>query len=122
MMESENLLASACDHERPISEPLREHLEPAAMLFRAMGDPERLRLLAILRRGECCVSELVTETDKWSTVSARLQCLYRARLVTRRREAKHIYYRLADDHVDQLVGNALAHAAEHSPQEANNEL
>lgn len=85
------------------------------MLFRAMGDPERLRLLAILRSGERCVSELVTPADKWSTVSARLQFLYKARLVHRRREAKHIYYRLADKHVDQLVSNALAHAAEPMP-------
>jgi ArsR family transcriptional regulator, lead/cadmium/zinc/bismuth-responsive transcriptional repressor len=61
------------------------------------------------------VSELVTETDKWSTVSARLQLLYRARLVQRRREAKHIYYRLADQHVDQMVRDALAHAAEQPP-------
>lgn len=104
-----------CDHDEPISEPAREQLEPAATLFRAMGDPERLRLLAILRGGERCVSELVTAADKWSTVSARLQLLYRARLVARRREAKHIYYRLADRHVDELVGNALAHAAEQPP-------
>jgi ArsR family transcriptional regulator, lead/cadmium/zinc/bismuth-responsive transcriptional repressor len=106
------MLDSLCDHETPFSEPDRQHLEPAANLFRAMGDPERLRLLAILRDGERCVSELVTANDKWSTVSARLQFLYKARLVHRRREAKHIYYRLADRHVDQLVGNALAHAAE----------
>jgi ArsR family transcriptional regulator, lead/cadmium/zinc/bismuth-responsive transcriptional repressor len=109
------VLDSACDHDPAATEPPREHLEPAATLFRAMGDPERLRLLAILRRGERCVSELLTETDKWSTVSARLQFLYRARLVHRRREAKHVYYRLADQHVDELVGNALAHAAEQHP-------
>jgi ArsR family transcriptional regulator, lead/cadmium/zinc/bismuth-responsive transcriptional repressor len=109
------LLAPDCDHQRLISEPRREHLEPAAALFRAMGDPERLRLLAILRNGERCVSELITPTDKWSTVSARLQLLYKARLVHRRREAKHIYYRLADSHVDELVSNALAHAAEPAP-------
>jgi ArsR family transcriptional regulator, lead/cadmium/zinc/bismuth-responsive transcriptional repressor len=106
---------AGCSHDQPLAEPVREHLEPAALLFRAMGDPERLRLLAVLRHGERCVSELVTETDKWSTVSARLQLLYRARLVLRRREAKHIYYRLADQHVDQMVRNALAHAAEQPP-------
>jgi len=32
--------------------------------------------------------------------------------VKRRREAKHIYYTLADEHVLPLVRNAIDHAAE----------
>jgi len=106
------MLDQVCVHDIPISDLAAEQLEPAATLFRALGDPERLRLLVALRHGERCVGELVAATDKWSTVSARLQLLYKARLLLRRREAKHIYYRLADKHVDQLVDNALAHAAE----------
>jgi len=104
--------AATCDHAQAMQEPEPGQLELAASLFRAMGDPERLRLLAILRDGERCVSEFVGEDAKWSTVSARLQSLYKARLVRRRREAKHIYYSLADAHVSQLVSNAFAHAAE----------
>jgi ArsR family transcriptional regulator len=34
------------------------------------------------------------------------------RFVERRRDGKHIYYRLADDHVRELVSAALDHAAE----------
>jgi ArsR family transcriptional regulator len=34
------------------------------------------------------------------------------RLVNRRREAKHIFYTLADEHVLPLVRNAIEHAAE----------
>jgi len=92
--------------------PSTELLGHAAEFFRAMGDPERLRLLAMLRGGERCVGELVGEHDKLSTVSARLQALHRARLLHRRREARHIYYRLADGHVASLLNNALEHAAE----------
>jgi len=92
--------------------PPTELLVHAAEFFRAMGDPERLRLLAMLRDGERCVGELVGEQDKLSTVSARLQALHRARLLHRRREARHIYYRLADGHVASLLNNALEHAAE----------
>ncbi len=66
----------------------------------------------MLRDGERCVGELVGEQDKLSTVSARLQALHRARLLHRRREARHIYYRLADGHVASLLNNALEHAAE----------
>ncbi len=105
---------SRCDHQPPgfPDTPATELLGHAAEFFRAMGDPERLRLLAMLRGGERCVGELVGERDKLSTVSARLQALHRARLLHRRREARHIFYRLADEHVASLLNNALEHAAE----------
>jgi ArsR family transcriptional regulator len=34
------------------------------------------------------------------------------RLVSRRREAKHVFYALADGHVLPLIRNAIDHAAE----------
>lgn len=93
--------------------PPREQTEIAAALFRAIGDPERLRLLLRLATGEACVSEIAEEEDeKITTVSARLRTLYAARLVKRRREAKHVFYALADDHVLRLIRNAIDHAAE----------
>lgn len=82
-------------------------------MFRALGDPERLRLLVRLAEGEACVSELAEhEGEKITTVSARLKALYAVRLVRRRREAKHVFYSLADEHVLPLVRNAIDHAAE----------
>jgi ArsR family transcriptional regulator, lead/cadmium/zinc/bismuth-responsive transcriptional repressor len=87
--------------------------EDASAMFRALGDPSRLRLLARLAGGEICVSELAElEGDKLTTVSARLKLLHAVRLVKRRREAKHIFYALSDDHVLQLVKSAMDHAAE----------
>jgi ArsR family transcriptional regulator len=41
-----------------------------------------------------------------------MKTLYAVRLVKRRREAKHVYYTLADEHVLPLVRNAIDHAAE----------
>jgi ArsR family transcriptional regulator, lead/cadmium/zinc/bismuth-responsive transcriptional repressor len=35
-----------------------------------------------------------------------------ARIVKQRREGKHIYYSLADEHVAVEIANALAHAEE----------
>jgi len=86
-------------------------LDRAARLFRAIGDPPRLRLLAALAQGEACVSELAGD-EQLSTVSQRLRILRTEDIVTRRREGKHIYYKLADQHIASLVENALAHAAE----------
>jgi len=93
--------------------PGREDLAAAAAMLRALGDPERLRILVRLGQGELCVSELAQlEGDKLTTVSARLKSLLAVRLVTRRRDAKHVFYAIADEHVLKLVESAVAHAAE----------
>jgi DNA-binding transcriptional ArsR family regulator len=93
--------------------PQGGHLDDASAMFRALGEPSRLRLLARLADGEICVSELAElEDENITTVSARLKTLYAVRLVKRRREAKHIYYALWDDHVLKLVNSAVEHAAE----------
>ncbi|HEY0295220.1 MAG TPA: metalloregulator ArsR/SmtB family transcription factor [Bordetella sp.] len=91
-------------------------LDTAAAMCQALSDPARLRLLLWLAQREMCVSELVEfEQAKVSSISARLQTLHAARLVTRRREAKHIFYALADEHVHALLRNILGHAAEAAP-------
>src|SRR5437660_10496218 len=72
-------------------------LERAAGLFRALGDPARLRTLTLLARHEWCVTELVDALgEKFSTVSQRLRILRTEGLVRRRRHGTHLYYALAD--------------------------
>jgi len=94
----------------PVGEQSLEH---AARLFRALGEPSRLRLLALLAQGPLCVSEVaVIENESISTISQRLRVLRAERLVTRARQGKHILYALADQHVADLVSSALAHASE----------
>jgi len=108
--------STACQHPAlapPMLAATAQQLVVAARMCHAMSDPARLRLLLRLAETELCVSELVThEAAKLSSVSARLQTLHTAGLVSRRREAKHIYYALADEHVHVLLHNILNHAAE----------
>src|ERR671934_2788860 len=88
-------------------------LERASRLFRAIGDPARLRLLSRLAQGEMCVTELAdSEGESLSTISQRLRVLRAESIIVRRRRGKHINYGLADQHVMDLVFNALAHATE----------
>jgi ArsR family transcriptional regulator len=90
-----------------------EALETAARLFRAIGDTPRLRLLALLGQGEACVTELAqAEQENISTISQRLRVLRSENLVVRERRGKHVNYALADQHVMDLLFNALAHASE----------
>lgn len=115
MQASLNRPAGHGDHRprSPIRLPSRAQIEASAAIFQALGDAQRLRLLVRLAEGEACVSELAEqEGEKITTVSARLKTLHAVRLVKRRREAKHVYYTLADEHVLPLVRNAIEHAAE----------
>jgi ArsR family transcriptional regulator, lead/cadmium/zinc/bismuth-responsive transcriptional repressor len=111
----------------------REHASPAqprvsdqalgraVALFRALGDPARLRTLELLAAGELCVGEVAEALgEELSTVSHRLRLLRTEGLVERRREGRHIRYQLADHHVLDLVRNALEHVA-HGPSGSTTE-
>ena len=87
--------------------------ERAASIFRALGDPQRLRLLLILEAGQCCVSELANALgEPLPAISQRLRVLKSERVVRSRREGKHVYYALADEHISRLVTNGVMHAIE----------
>ena len=82
----------------------------AAELLQAIADPARLALVELISHGEICVAELVAATGaNESTVSQRLRTLRDRRVVSTRRDGKHIYYSLADDHVRELVEAVLDH-------------
>ena len=104
-----------CDHDAVSPPPVcsDEVLERASAILRAAGDPGRLRLLEFLGAGERCVTELAALSgDSLPTVSARLRVLRNERLLSRRREGKHQFYALADDHVAELVRGVIDHAGE----------
>lgn len=114
-----NATCSPADHSSRFNPlPSDQEIERAARMGAAMGEPGRLRILAFLLEGSRCVSELTAETgDSLSLVSQRLKILAAARLLNRRREGKHVYYRLADEHVRVLVENLLSHANDHHQSE-----
>ncbi|MCE1228690.1 MAG: metalloregulator ArsR/SmtB family transcription factor [Firmicutes bacterium] len=65
-------------------------------LFKVLGHPLRLRLLALLKEGELCVCQLVEILDvPTSTVSERLKELRSAGLLEERKEGRWVHYRLA---------------------------
>jgi len=90
-----------------------EACERAAAIFRALGDPQRLRILVLLEASERCVSEVCELLDEpMPAISQRLRLLKSERIVRSRRDGKHIYYALADDHISALVTNTVMHAME----------
>ncbi len=71
-----------------------------AGLFRALGDPHRLTMLATLARAddEVCVCDFTSALPlNQPTVSHHLKILRDAQLVTSERRGTWVYYRLAGD-------------------------
>ncbi len=115
MQSTEQPLCSDHDTEHDVlhAAATDEAIEGAARLFRALGDVQRLKLLVLLAQRESCVTELAqAQGETLATLSQRIRILRNEDLVTRRREGKHINYALADQHVVELISNALAHAQE----------
>lgn len=82
-------------------------------LMKGFADGTRLKILCLLRGREVCVHEIVEALDvSQSAVSHQLRTLRSARLVAHRREGRHVYYRLADAHVEEMLDNALSHGEE----------
>lgn len=78
-------------------------LDLVAGRFRTLGEPYRLRILQVLRRGEMTVGEVVQSLDgNQPNVSKHLQILYDAGIVNRRREGISIWYSLLDPSVFRL--------------------
>lgn len=81
-----------------------------AELFKALGDPTRVRILSALGDAEVCVSDLVAALGMGqSAVSHQLSYLREMSLVATRRDGKHVFYRLDDDHVRGLFTQGLEH-------------
>ena len=93
--------------------PDEEATRAASVLLKAIADPTRLKLLAALTAGELCVCDLASLLGmSESAVSHQLRVLRQANLVAWRRAGRQVYYRLADDHVREILDAALEHARE----------
>lgn len=87
-------------------------------VFRALADPTRLRLVLVLSHGESNVTGLVAALDlPQSTVSRHLAVLRAAELVRGERRGTSVVYRLAGDHLRDLLLEAYSHA-EHEREDA----
>jgi DNA-binding transcriptional ArsR family regulator len=86
-----------------------------AETFKALGDGTRVRMLDALSRSEVCVCDLADMLSlSESAVSHQLRFLRSLRLVRSRRDGRHIYYSLADQHVVKLFEQGLEHVQEFS--------
>ena len=94
----------------PFSQRQRPLYEVKAGLFKGLAHPFRIRILELLSAApEVSVAQLQEETGlEASHLSQHLAVLRRHRLVESERRASHVYYRLADPRVAELLAVARA--------------
>ncbi|GKW46964.1 MULTISPECIES: helix-turn-helix transcriptional regulator [unclassified Planococcus (in: firmicutes)] len=99
------------ENEHPLDE---ETLFVVSQTFKALSDPTRIRILNLLCSAEHSVNELAERLDLGqSTVSHQLRFLKQLRLVKYRRAGTTLYYSKDDDHIMNLLKQAIEHAAHH---------
>jgi rhodanese-related sulfurtransferase/DNA-binding transcriptional ArsR family regulator len=101
------------------SNPKRELYAAFAAVAKAIGHEHRLELLELVAQGERTVERLAECSGlSIANVSQHLQHLRRAGLVVPRRQAKFVYYRLADPGVLEMLA-ALRKVAERNVGEVD---
>ena len=88
-------------------------VEALADTFRVLGDPTRVRILDALSGGELCVCDIASLVGiSESAVSHQLRLLRGMRLVRPRRSGRLVYYAVDDQHILELLKQALTHVQE----------
>jgi DNA-binding transcriptional ArsR family regulator len=107
-----------CIHEEAVADVRKimigeDVASSLAELFKALGEPSRIKILFALMNRELCVCDLaavIGASD--SSVSHQLRILRTLKLVKFRRDGKVLYYSLADAHIEKLFAQGLEHVTE----------
>lgn len=112
LLEADQAVAACCPPltEHPMS---ADEAEAAAKMFKALGDPVRLRLFSAVAShagGEACVCDISDVGVSQPTVSHHLKKLKEAGLLSSERRGTWVYYRV-EPSVLAAMGALLSGAA-----------
>ena len=87
-----------------------ENASDLASLFEALSDPTRVRIIAVLVEGEIGVGELVERIGLTkSAISHQLRGLRDKRIIRTRKQGRHVFVCMDDEHVIELFQRGLDH-------------
>lgn len=93
-----------------------ERFQELALIFAAIGDPTRVKIVFALSQGELCVCDLAALLGvSVSAVSHQLRLLRGLRVVRCRRAGRLAYYSLDDRHIAALLRQGLEHLTDREP-------
>lgn len=87
-----------------------EGILPLSKIYKALGDPSRLRIVYVLSKSSLCVCDIASLLEmSQSAISHHLRILRDLNLVKYKRDGKLVIYSLDDDHVLKLFEEGLEH-------------
>ena len=89
----------------------KNELEDIVTMFKALGDPSRVKIIALLtREPNLCVSDIGERLDmSTSRVSHHLKLLEHLGFVSHNQEGKKVYHRIEDDCIIDIMARAQEH-------------
>jgi DNA-binding transcriptional ArsR family regulator len=99
------------DHKPDLAQLDASTARAVAEMMAALSTPSRVRILSRLSAGPCAVNELADGVEmEQSAVSQQLRVLRHLGLVVGERRGRQVIYALHDDHVGELLEQAVSHA------------
>ena len=81
-----------------------EHIQIAARALKAISHPLRLKILCVVSDQEVCVQDIVDAVGtSQSNISQHLAILRDKGVLTTRKDANRVFYRVADQRTLQLI-------------------
>jgi DNA-binding transcriptional ArsR family regulator len=102
------------EEENKVQDLNEETSYAVSLMFKALSDQTRIRILNLLCTGEHSVNDIAETLNlSQSNVSHQLRFLKNIRLVKNRRAGRTLYYTMDDEHVKNLLKQAIEHATHH---------
>lgn len=90
--------------------PREEDMKRAVTFLKVLSDETRFHILCVLREQEMCASDIAVILDMTkSAVSHQLAVMRKMHQVRSRREGKNVFYSLDDDHIKDIIDEAIEH-------------
>lgn len=82
---------------------MKNKYDKNAKIFKALSDPNRLKIIDMLSCGELCACNILEEFNiTQPTLSHHMKILKELELVTIRREGKWMYYNLNEEKINEF--------------------
>jgi len=76
----------------------------------ALSDPTRIRVIGLLATSEMCVGDLCLVLKMTQpAISHHLRILRNLKIVSARKDGRHVFYTLADQHIQDIFAQSLEH-------------
>jgi DNA-binding transcriptional ArsR family regulator len=83
---------------------MQNSAKEAAVMLKALSHESRLLILCLLIQGEKCVGELLGYSElSQSAFSQHLSVLRKQKLVSVRKQAQTVFYRIKDQNVEKII-------------------